>query len=77
MSYQPRPARTPDELRASIARRQGELASSLTDLRREIVTIADWRAQINRNRGKVLAGAAVAGFVLGGGIAAVIGRRRR
>jgi len=77
VNYQPRPARTPDELRASIAQRQGELAKSLTDLRREIVSIADWRAQINRNRGKVPVGAAVAGFVLGGGIAAVIGRRRR
>jgi len=70
-------ARTPDELRGDLDQRQGELANSLTDLRREIVSIADWRAQINRTRGKVLAGAAVAGFVLGGGIAAVIGRRRR
>ena len=76
MSYQPRVPRTPDEIRASIAQRQGELAGSLTELRREIVSIADWRAQINRNRGKVLAGAAVAGFVLGGGIAALVGRRR-
>lgn len=76
MSYQPRAPRTPDEIRASIAERQGELAGSLTELRREIVSIADWRAQINRNRGKVLAGAAVAGFVLGGGIAALVGRRR-
>lgn len=76
MSYQPGGPRTPDEIRASIAQRQGDLASSLTELRREIVSIADWRAQINRNRGKVLAGAAVAGFVLGGGIAALVGRRR-
>lgn len=76
MNYQPRVPRTPDEIRASIAQRQGELAGSLTELRREIVSIADWRAQINRNRGKVLAGAAVAGFVLGGGIAALVGRRR-
>lgn len=76
MNYQPRPPRTPDEIRASIAQRQNDLASSLTELRQEVVTIADWRAQINKHRGKVLAGAAVAGFVLGGGIAAVIGRRR-
>lgn len=76
MSYQPRASRTPEEIRASIAQRQGDLAGSLTELRREIVSIADWRAQVNRNRGKVLAGAAVAGFVLGGGIAALVGRRR-
>lgn len=76
MSYQPAARRTPDQIRASIAQRQGDLAGSLTELRHEIVAIADWRAQINRNRGKVLAGAAVAGFVLGGGIAALVGRRR-
>lgn len=76
MNYQPRTPRTPDEIRASIAQRQSDLVSSLTELREEVVTIADWRAQINRHRGKVLGGAAVAGFVLGGGIAALVGRRR-
>ena len=54
-----------------------DYAAALDELRGEVVAIADWRRQINRNRPKVLAGAAVAGFVIGGGIAAVIGRRRR
>jgi hypothetical protein len=72
----PRPQRTPEEIRASIAANQAQLARSLTDLRGEVVAGADWRAQINRHRPKVLVGAAVAGFVIGGGIAAIIGRRR-
>lgn len=72
----PRPKRTPDEIRASMAANQAELARSLTELRGEVVAVADWRRQINRHRPKVLVGAAVAGFVIGGGIAAVFGRRR-
>ncbi len=68
--------RTPEQIRASIARNQVELATSLTELRGEIVTVADWRRHVNRNRSKVLIGAAVAGFVVGGGIAALLGRRR-
>ena len=32
---------------------------------------SDWRKQINKHRKQVLIGAAVAGFVLGGGIAAL------
>ena len=39
--------------------------------------LADWRAQINRHRPQVIAGAVVAGFVVGGGIAAIFGRKRR
>lgn len=68
--------RTPEQVRASIARNQVELATSLTELRGEIVAVADWRRHVNRNRSKVLIGAAVAGFVVGGGIAALFGRRR-
>ena len=71
------PPRSPDELRASIAQRQTDLAQSLTQLRGEVVAVADWRTQVNRHRPMVLATAAVAGFVIGGGIAALIGRKRR
>ena len=74
MSSQPR---TPTRSARRSPPTSPALAASLTELRGEVVAIADWRRQINRNRPKVLAGAAVAGFVIGGGIAAIIGRRRR
>ena len=69
--------RTPEQIRASIAENQAGLASSLTQLRGEVVAVADWRRQINTHRPQVIAGAVVAGFVIGGGIAAIFGRRRR
>jgi uncharacterized protein DUF3618 len=76
------PARNPDEIRASIERNRQELGTSVERLRTEVVRATDWRAQLRRNEPKVLIGAAVTGFVLGGGIAAIGGivfggRRRR
>jgi hypothetical protein len=72
-------ARTPEQIRASIEANRMELAHSLTRLRGEVAEVTDWRKQIIEHRKQVLVGAAVAGFVLGGGIAAVGGlfRRRR
>jgi len=76
----PAPTRTPDEIRASIEANRQELGNSLEKLRREVVVIADWRSQIRSRQMQVLIGAAVAGFVLGGGLAAVgaltFGQRR-
>jgi hypothetical protein len=71
--------RTPEEIRASIEANRMELAHSLSRLRGEVAVITDWRGQIAAHRKQVLIGAGVAGFVLGGGIAAVGGlfRRRR
>ena len=48
-------------------------------LRGEVAVLTDWRRQITEHKKQVLIGAGVAGFVLGGGIAAVGGlfRRRR
>ena len=73
------PARTPEEIRASMEANRAELATSLVALRGEIVELTNWRKQIATHRKQVLIGAAVAGFVLGGGIAAVagLGKRRR
>ena len=42
-------------------------------LRGEVTKAADWRGHFERNRKQILIGAAVAGFVVGGGIAAVTG----
>jgi hypothetical protein len=73
--------RTPDEIRASIDQNVQELGTSLEKLRVEVVQLTDWRSQLRRHQQQVMIGAAVTGFVLGGGIAALgslaFGRRRR
>ncbi len=73
--------RSPEEIRASIEQNRRELGTSLEKLRGEVVRVTDWRAQLRRHQRQVVIGAGVAGFVLGGGIAAIgaltFGRRRR
>jgi hypothetical protein len=75
------PTRTPDEIRDSIERNRQELGTAVEQLRVEVVRITDWRGQLRRYEPQVLIGAGVAGFVIGGGIAALgaltFGRRRR
>ena len=74
-------ARSPEEIRQSIERNRNELGTSVEKLRTEVARVADWRAQLRSSEPKILIGAAAAGFLLGGGIAAiggiVFGRRRR
>jgi hypothetical protein len=74
--------RSPEEIRASIEHNRNELGTSLEKLRREVGELTDWRGQIRQHQREVLIGAGIAGFVLGGGIAALGalafgGRRRR
>lgn len=69
--------RSPAEIRSSIETNRAELAVSLQRLRGEVAIVTDWRGQIERHRKEVLIGAAVAGFVIGGGLAAIFGGRRR
>ncbi|MEA2322305.1 MAG: hypothetical protein QOD81_2155 [Solirubrobacteraceae bacterium] len=71
------PQRTPHEIRASIEANRVELAHSLERLRGEVAEVTDWRKQILEHQKQVLIGAAVAGFVLGGGIAGFVGLFRR
>jgi hypothetical protein len=75
------PARTPEEIRDSIERNRQGLGVAVEQLRVEVVRLTDWRAQLRRYEPQVLVGAAAAGFILGGGIAAIgaltFGRRRR
>ena len=70
-------SRTPEEIRASIEANRRELGTSIERLRGEIAVLTDWRGQLRAHQKQVLVGAAVAGFVLGGGIAAVGGLLRR
>lgn len=69
--------RSPEQIRASIEANRAQLAHSLGRLRGEVAEVADWRKQITRHQKQVLVGAAVAGFVFGGGIAAIGGLFRR
>lgn len=63
--------RTPEEIRRSIEANRADLGLAVDRLRAEVTEVTDWRKQINKRRKKILIGAAVAGFVLGGGIAAL------
>jgi hypothetical protein len=69
--------RTPAEIRASIETNRADLAIAVERLRGEVTELTDWRSHIRRNRKRVLIGAAVAGFVIGGGIAALTGASKR
>jgi len=71
------PERSSHEIRASMEANRLELGQSIERLKAEVAVATDWRVQISRNRTKAFVGAAVAGFVLGGGIAAVGGLFRR
>ena len=66
-------ARSPQEIRRSIEANRAELGLAVERLRGEVTRAADWRAHFQRHRREVLVGAAVAGFVVGGGIAAMTG----
>ena len=63
--------RTPEEIRRSIEANRAQLGIAVDRLRAEVAEVTDWRKQINRRRKQFLIGAAVAGFVIGGGIAAI------
>jgi hypothetical protein len=71
------PSRTPEEIRASIEANRVELAHSLERLRAEVTELTDWRKQIVLHQKQILIGAAAAGFILGGGIAGIVGLFRR
>jgi hypothetical protein len=68
--------RSTAEIRQSIQSNRQELVGAVDRLRGEVALAADWRRHIRRHQREVMIGAAVAGFVIGGGLA-VFGRRRR
>ena len=75
------PARSPEQIRESMERNRKELGTAVEQLRVEVVKLTDWRSQLRQYEPQVLIGAGVAGFVLGGGLAALgaltFGRRKR
>jgi hypothetical protein len=73
------PVRTPEEIRASVEENRRELGLAIERLQGEVAELTNWRKKLAENQRQVLIGAAVAGFLIGGGIAGVTGifRRRR
>lgn len=72
--------RTPEEIRRDIEQHRRELGEAVGRLRGDVERLTDWRSQIVQHQQQVLIGAAVAGFVIGGGIAGVtrmLTRRKR
>ena len=66
-------ARTPEEIRLSVETTRQELEYSLNDLQSKVTEMTDWKSQLAAHKKEVLIGAAVAGFLIGGGIAAITG----
>jgi dienelactone hydrolase len=73
----PAEAQSPEQIRTSIEDTRRDLAYSVNDLRSKLTQVTDWRRQLAQNRQTALVGAAVAGFVIGGGVAATISLIRR
>ena len=72
-------ARTPEQIRASIEANRSELGVAVERLRPRSPRSPTGASSSATTSSRSLIGAAVAGFVLGGGIAGVVGlfRRRR
>jgi len=70
-------ARTQEEIRASIEANRRELGTAVEKLRGEVAVLTDWRHQLVVHQKKAVIGAAVAGFLIGGGIGAIGGLFRR
>lgn len=64
--------RTPEEIRRSIEANRAELGLAVERLRAEVAEATDWRKQLRIHRKEAMTGAAAVGFVLGGGVGAVV-----
>jgi hypothetical protein len=69
--------RSPEEIRASLQATRTELEYSINDLQGKVRQLTNWRRQLADNRNTAIIGAAVAGFLIGGGLAATVGLFRR
>jgi hypothetical protein len=68
------PNRSSQEIRRDIEIQREELGRSVETLRFKVGELTDWRRQVREHRRELIAGAAIAGFVIGGIVAL---RRRR
>ena len=70
-------SRTPEQIRASIEENRRALGLAIERLQSEVHELTDWRKKVAQNQKQILIGAAIAGFVIGGGLAGVTGLFRR
>ena len=68
------PNRSSQEIRRDIELQREELGRAVETLRSRVGELTDWRRQVREHRRELIAGAAIAGFVIGGIVAL---RRRR
>ena len=69
--------RSPDEIRRDIEQHRRELGDAIGRLRGEVKQATDWRAQLAAHQQQAVIAAAIAGFVIGGGLSILSRRRRR
>ena len=60
------PGRTPEQIRRDIDLQRRDLGQSVEQLRNRVAELTDWRRQLREHRSQLIAGAAIAGFALGG-----------
>ena len=68
------PGRSSEQIRRDLVAAREDLSNSVEALRGRVAELTDWRRQVREHRRELIAGAAVAGFVIGGWLAL---RRRR
>ena len=68
------PGRSAAEIRRDIDLQRRDLGTSVELLRGRVAELTDWRRQVQAHRSQLIAGAAVAGFAIGG---LMMLRRRR
>jgi hypothetical protein len=68
------PGRSAAEIRRDLDLQRRELGTSVELLRGRVAELTDWRRQVREHRSQLIAGAAIAGFALGG---LIMLRRRR
>lgn len=61
-------ARTPEEIRKSIAEQRTQLVGAVQELHREAERLTDWRNQLQKHRKQLLVAAFVGGFLVAGGL---------
>jgi Protein of unknown function (DUF3618) len=60
------PGRSPAQIRRDIDTQREDLGRSVEQLRNRVAELTDWRRQVREHRTQLIAGAAIAGFAIGG-----------